>query len=112
MAFNIENAFLTRALAELEPQYKRLNPEFKGKLDLGFLITFLVIADGPDKGKLTIAQRVRGVFVPHPDIVPVDYENSILPGEGLAAAVRRVFYNNYAKVPTGDDQTYAGSKSL
>lgn len=93
MVFNLENGFLSAALEELEPQYRRINPNFRpGKLTLGSsTLTFMIIEDGQDKGKLTIAEKVDSVWVPHPEIRPVDYANLIRPGESLAEANRRVF---------------------
>ena len=91
MAFNIESALLTVALKQLEPQYKLIDPDFKGKLDIGHTITFIVIQGGTDRGKLTIAQLENGKLVPHPSIIPVDYANLIKPGEDLATAVNRIY---------------------
>ena len=92
MVFNLESGFLSAALAQLGIQYRRVDPKFDGKLTLGSsTLTFMVIKQGPDEGKLTIGQRVNGTFVPHPDIQPVDYANLITPGESLADANRRVF---------------------
>lgn len=103
MSFNpVENAFLHRAIKELEPKWVAIyGPLTHGRFDLGRTdITFMVVSEGPDRGKLTVVamdlegrliKNSEGRHVPDPKITPVDCYNLIGPGEDLATAVARVF---------------------
>ena len=74
MAYNgVENIFLHSAIQQLEPQYRRLYPDFKGVFDLGRGITFVVIQEGANKGKLTVGKTIDNEVIPHPGIEPVSY---------------------------------------
>jgi len=107
MAFTqVENAFLSAAIAQLRPQwvanYGPINgPFYLGRDDL----RFMTLNKGPDNGKLTMALSIDGMFVqedgnlvPDPNITPVDCYNLMNRGECLADAVKRVFgTGNYTR---------------
>ena len=126
MSFNpVENAFLGRAIKELEPTWLKVyGPLMTGRFDLGHpYITFMVVSECPDSGKLTVAARdlegrliknSEGRDVPDPKITPVDCYNLIRHGEDLATAVARVFLGSdtpYFTIPDngrGNDR-YTGA---
>ncbi len=93
MTFNhVENAFLAEAIKGLQPKWEKVYGIHKGPFYIGNGITFMVVEDGPDKNKLTVAKKtIDGKFVPDPQIEPEDCYNLFKPGECLGDAVRRVF---------------------
>ena len=95
MAHNpVENAFLYQAIQMLERPYRKAYPGFRGHFGLGSGVTFMVIEDGEDVDKLTVAiqsGRDPNHYIPDPNIEPVDCYNLIRPDEDLATAVARVF---------------------
>ena len=87
----VENYFLGEAIKALRPRYEGVYGRYPGHFDLNRIgLRFLLIEDGPDKGKLTVAKSIDGVLIPDPRIVPVDCYNLIKPDESLAEAVSRV----------------------
>lgn len=110
MSFNqIENAFLATAIDNLKPQWEKHYGPFNGRrFYLGSGIDFMAIRDGPDAGKLTIAQKTLDHKVaPDPKITPVDCYNLMRPGEDLATAVARVYHGISTPYSTFAD--YKGS---
>ena len=93
MSFNhVENAFLATAIDNLKLQWEKHYGQFPGLFYLGNGVKFMVIGEGEDKGKLTVAQRtIDDKFIPDPDIILIDCYNLIKPGEDLATAVARVY---------------------
>ena len=102
MSFNqVENAFLNRAIKDLEPKWLAAYGPLAGRFDLGRTdIIFMVVSEGPDRDKLTVAARdlegrlitdSKGNHIPDPKITPTDCYNLIRPGEDLATAVARIF---------------------
>src|SRR3989344_4763018 len=92
MGFNqVENAFLATAIEKLRPQYEKMYGEYPGDFYLGNGVTFMIISDGENKGKLTIAKKVNEDLIPDPHITPADCYNLVLPGEDLATAIARVY---------------------
>ncbi len=91
MAFNqVENAILAHAIQQLEPQYTK-HGSYSGQFYLGTDVRFMVIPEGPDKGRLTVARHVVAKeWTPDPRITPVDCYNLMMEGEAIADAVRRL----------------------
>ena len=87
----VENLFLGEAIRELRPQYERVYGPHLGPFYLGRGgLKFMLIGQGPNAGKLTIATSVDGHYVPDPNIVPVSCYDRIYPDESISAAVTRV----------------------
>ncbi len=88
----IENGLLAEAIKKLEPQYRKAYG-YEGHFYFGNGIPFLVIHEGENKGKLTVAKRtIDWKFIPDPNIEPVDCYNLMLPGEDIATAVNRIIF--------------------
>lgn len=86
----VENYFLGEAIKRLKPRYEAVYGACPTPFDVSRGgIRFLIIEDGPDKGKLTVAKSIDGMLVADPRIVPVDCYNLIGPNESLAEAVNR-----------------------
>ena len=87
----VENYFLAEAIRTLRPRYEAV---YGPVLDQFYLnrggLRFMVIQDGQNKGKLTIAIRRKGEHIPDPDIEPVDCYNLLDPDETLASALDRI----------------------
>ena len=91
MTFNgVENLFLAEAIRTLKPRYEAVyGPRQDFYLSRGG-VRFMLIGEGQDKGKLTVAKSIDGKFVPDPSVEPADCYNLLKPEEGISAAVQRV----------------------
>jgi len=94
MSFNqVENGLLARAIEELKPQWEKNYGPYPGEFYLGKPgLTFMILREGEDKGKLTVAKSLEGRLGPDPNITPVDCYNLMQPGEDIATAVARVLF--------------------